>query len=271
MIKGFFEVLATEDIGAGGLQQHQIDEISDMLDVCSDLARKNLLCFDIEEIRSFATDLAQDFMSEDTKLPSDLKIPGDCCVFHSPKIGNAVYLFKSRKNEYAVAAVVNRVFYLIGSIDLKTKTFMTRPVPDHPEVKLTVIVAYVLAYVVILTNNKIINIEQITSRNERRFLKTKLKIKCSIGKIRWNVNHKVSVSKRDSDPLYHLPLHWRRGYWRKSKENHPKSEQRPNALNPHDRLNWWTWVDGYWAGHPAYGFKKSVYQPYIGGQNNAYQ
>lgn len=73
-------------------------------------------------------------------------------------------------------------------------------------------------------------------------------------KITWNVDKPVSA--RDAyDASYHkLPLHFRRGHWRSSEEDQPKSIQRENG-------GWYTWIEGYWAGHPAFGFKKSYYSP----------
>ena len=73
-------------------------------------------------------------------------------------------------------------------------------------------------------------------------------------KITWNVDKPVS-EKDAYDASYHkLPLHFRRGHWRSSEEDQPKSIQRENG-------GWYTWIEGYWAGHPAFGFKKSYYSP----------
>lgn len=73
-------------------------------------------------------------------------------------------------------------------------------------------------------------------------------------KITWNVDKPVSA-KDAYDASYHkLPLHFRRGHWRSSEEDQPKSIQRENG-------GWYTWIEGYWAGHPAFGFKKSYYSP----------
>lgn len=73
-------------------------------------------------------------------------------------------------------------------------------------------------------------------------------------KITWNIDKPVS-SKDAYDASYHkLPLHFRRGHWRSSEKDQPKSIQRENG-------GWYTWIEGYWAGHPAFGFKKSYYSP----------
>lgn len=80
-------------------------------------------------------------------------------------------------------------------------------------------------------------------------------------RVTWNID-KPTNAKVSYDKSYHkMPLHWNRGHWKRAKKHHPKSQQRPHALNPEDRNMWWTWIDGYWAGHPAFGFKKQYHAP----------
>ena len=80
-------------------------------------------------------------------------------------------------------------------------------------------------------------------------------------RVTWNID-KPSKAKETYDKSYHkMPLHWNRGHWKRAKEHHPKSQQRPHALNTEHRDMWWTWIDGYWAGHPAFGFKKQYHAP----------
>jgi len=50
-----------------------------------------------------------------------------------------------------------------------------------------------------------------------------------------------------------MPLHFNRGHWKSAQEQHPKSILRKDE--------WKTWIEGYWAGHPAFGFKKQYWQP----------
>lgn len=82
-------------------------------------------------------------------------------------------------------------------------------------------------------------------------------------KVTWNINEPVKAKIPYDEKFHKMPLHWNRGHWKRAQEHHPKSQQRPNALNINHRDLWWTWIDGYWAGHPAFGFKKQYHAPKI--------
>jgi len=80
-------------------------------------------------------------------------------------------------------------------------------------------------------------------------------------RVSWSV-FSPTVSRESRDSTFHkMPLHYCRGHWRKAKKDHPKSRQRQKALNAYHRHEWWTWIEGYWRGHPAFGFKKQYHRP----------
>ena len=82
-------------------------------------------------------------------------------------------------------------------------------------------------------------------------------------RISWNIDQPV-VAKEPYDAGFHKKaLHFRRGHWRIAEEHHPKSKRRPHALVLIHRARWWTWIEGYWAGHPAFGTQKSYHSPKI--------
>lgn len=82
-------------------------------------------------------------------------------------------------------------------------------------------------------------------------------------RISWNIDQPV-VAKEPYDAGFHKKaLHFRRGHWRIAEEHHPKSKRRPHALVLIHRARWWTWIEGYWAGHPAFGTQKSYHYPKI--------
>ena len=82
-------------------------------------------------------------------------------------------------------------------------------------------------------------------------------------RISWNIDQPV-VAKEPYDAGFHKKaLHFRRGHWRLAEEHHLKSKRRPQAMVLKHRALWWTWIEGYWAGHPAFGTQKSYHQPKI--------
>jgi len=76
-------------------------------------------------------------------------------------------------------------------------------------------------------------------------------------KISWNIDKPVAAKVPHDETFHKKPLHFRRGHWRKALSDHPKSIQRQDG-------KWYTWIEGFWAGHPAFGTKKAYYQPKAG-------
>ena len=73
-------------------------------------------------------------------------------------------------------------------------------------------------------------------------------------RVSWDVSKPVNAKEPYDIHFHKLPLHFRRGHWRKgAEEHHPRSVLRNNQ--------WQTWIEGYWAGHPAFGFKKQYWTP----------
>jgi len=78
-------------------------------------------------------------------------------------------------------------------------------------------------------------------------------------KIEWNLNKpRVEVGEKLGGG-WNMPLHYKRGHWRKAQEHWEDVVIRKDG-NPYK------WIEGYWAGHPAYGTKKSYYAPKLGGK-----
>ena len=80
-------------------------------------------------------------------------------------------------------------------------------------------------------------------------------------RVQWDIDKPVSAREPYDKGFHKMPLHFNRGHWKRAEKHHPKSRQRPNAYKPEHRTGWWTWIDGYWAGHPAFGFKKQYWTP----------
>ena len=72
-------------------------------------------------------------------------------------------------------------------------------------------------------------------------------------RVSWNVDKPVAAKEPYDTTFHKMPLHFNKGHWKKAKEHHPKSILRNG--------DWKTWIEGYWAGHPAFGFKKQYWKP----------
>jgi len=73
-------------------------------------------------------------------------------------------------------------------------------------------------------------------------------------RISWDIDKPVTA-KEPFDRNYHKQaLHFRRGHWKSAEPKHPKSIRRKDR-------KWYTWIEGYFAGHPSFGIKLTYYQP----------
>lgn len=72
-------------------------------------------------------------------------------------------------------------------------------------------------------------------------------------KVGWDVDRPVTARDPYDTKFHKMPLHFNRGHWKKAEKQHPKSILREGR--------WQTWIEGYWAGHPAFGFKKQYWTP----------
>ena len=125
---------------------------------------------------------------------------------------------------------------------------------------------HVLTTIAAIKNANFIKFKPAGTRQQRKSMQRGMgKAVDTWHRVTWNIDE-PSDAKEPYDKGYHkMPLHWNRGHWKRAKEHHPKSQQRPHALNPEHRNMWWTWIDGYWAGHPAFGFKKQYHAPKLKG------
>jgi|TARA_R110002126_G_scaffold164447_4_gene312334 hypothetical protein len=238
--------------------------------------------FDVSNIHPFATYLSDEiFLKDDNKnsIPADAKFPSkNFCffssIFEECEIGQCIYCFHVVDNCYEVFGFDSTGISCLGVIDLENKKMDCSYVVEHTsnpkalEISLNILLKLVTKYLIstsiILTNQEITTKSAAGIRQQKKAAAKRHKINPDRwSKICWNVQEPTQQFDKNSDQIIRHPLHFTRGHWRKALESHPKSIQRPSAINEKNRLLWWTWIDGYWSGHPAYGFKKSVYQPEI--------
>jgi len=76
-------------------------------------------------------------------------------------------------------------------------------------------------------------------------------------KISWNIGEPVKAKDDHTKGGFHMPLHYTRGYWRKAQDHWDDVVIRKDGKP-------YKWVEGYWAGHPAYGVRHSYHSPKLG-------
>ena len=75
-------------------------------------------------------------------------------------------------------------------------------------------------------------------------------------KIQWNLNEPVVEKDKGERSGRRLPLHYTRGHWRRGQPHWENIVIRKDGLP-------YKWIEGFWSGHPAYGFKKSYHAPTV--------
>lgn len=123
-----------------------------------------------------------------------------------------------------------------------------------------------LSLIVALTNQpRFVVYENAVSRQQRRRLARQFGLsQMSVERVRWNVGEPVKHQIRTESPDRCLPLHFRRGHWRRAAAHFSGAVQRPDALIEAEQSLWWQWIAETWVGHPAFGFKATVHTPSLG-------
>tara|TARA_R110001592_G_C12979544_1_gene734055 strand:- start:35 stop:964 length:930 start_codon:yes stop_codon:yes gene_type:complete len=97
------------------------------------------------------------------------------------------------------------------------------------------------------------------TRAQRKQMKREQGISLEVWhKITWNIDEPVVVEGKEESTVK-MPLHYNRGYPKKAKEHYKDTWFQATKEFPNGR--WWQWIEGYWAGHPAYGIKKGYHAP----------
>lgn len=134
------------------------------------------------------------------------------------------------------------------------------PAKDHDDMSwLVAMVAFILS---VINQPRVVKLEHLASRRDRRVAQRGgAKAANAWHRVTWDLS-KPTAARIARDPNFHkVPLHWRRGHFRRAEAHYQGAVQRPDAVRPEERDLWWQWIGGQWVGHPAFGVKRSVHAP----------
>jgi len=108
----------------------------------------------------------------------------------------------------------------------------------------------------LINTPRFVKSEPAGTRAQRKLFKREQEIPMEVWhQISWNINEPVEVHKGDRGG-WNMPLHYNRGYYRRAKPHWDDVVEKDGQF--------YKWVEGYWAGHPAYGIKKGYHAPKLG-------
>lgn len=233
-----------------------------------------------EEISAFAQQLVADEMREkafwgDCHIPTDAKRHSQAMVFALPDIDEkgSFHIFALDEPETEPAgSPVSIVMRWVGS-EMKTigqftaggNSFIDHSLKGLPAEESDVIAHTIAtcAFVLSIINQPgLVRRERLLPRQQHRAAaRGGAKAVDAWHRVTWSIGAETRA-KISRDPDFHnVPLHWRRGHWRRAEEHYKGAVQRLDALAPGDRKLWWQWIEGQWVGHPAFGVKRSVHAP----------
>lgn len=147
-----------------------------------------------------------------------------------------------------------------GGVAFLDERYKTMPVQTQTEMAFIIsAVAFILS---IINQPNMTKRQPLVGRQQRRAAQRGgAKAVNAWHKVTWDIG-KETVAKVSRSPDFHkLPLHWRRGHFRRAEEHYKGAIRRPDALIPEERMLWWQWIEGQWVGHPAFGVKRSIHAP----------
>ena len=113
---------------------------------------------------------------------------------------------------------------------------------------------HVASFLKVINKPRFVKTDVSGSRQQRRGLNRGMGFATDAWhRVSWNVDKPVNAKEPYDKSFHKMPLHFNKGHWKKAQEHHPKSILRYGQ--------WRTWIEGYWAGHPAFGYKKQYWKP----------
>ena len=225
---------------------------------------------------SWAGHSSEEFADDVVRMPEDAKAPSDKTLLYFSDLNFTYLIVKDRESShegYDVFVLANSgAVYLGGYVmkpygsDEKGKIMAPLYFSKHvsKEMRQTDCTNIILlsAFVCDIINQpRFVIRSPAATRQQRKFMMRARKISTDAWhKIEWNIAEPVYAPNEPKDVGWNMPLHYKRGHWRKAEAHWDDVVIRKDGKP-------YKWIEGYWAGHPAYGIKKSYHAPKLGGKH----
>ena len=277
------------------LQDCHLVDVSDIWDFAVEHVAPNMFDYDAGLEKGEYDETAKHPVPFEGKVPNDVRLPFDrpTLLFtsksdimnHNGSGGWSAYVLFHRKNapvegQFVVFAIsVDKDFKYKGQDGYTlTETQLGMFAPNgkfvgtwknrgaKTDVKYSyffnMITYWAGASLAILNNPRNVSFMPAANRAKRKLAHRGMGVAMdAMHRVAWDVDKPVKAKTPHDETFHKMPYHYRRGYWRKCDKDNPRAERRLQAPKYQDRFLWWMWIEGYWAGHPAFGIKKQYWKP----------
>jgi hypothetical protein len=242
-----------------------------------------------EDMVDYIIDLKEELMgaapNKDFRVSVDARLPSKECFLYLPITGNGYLLswydvgelpeIMKLKSDHPIVTVVSMRNYLapvfiggyVSSDEEKNNRLLISEVLEKfgedssSQVGHTVVAMSLL--VSLINQPRFVVRSETGTRQLRRQMNRGHGIATNAWhKIQWNLTEPVVEKDKGERGGWHLPLHYTRGHWRRGQSHWDDIVIRRDGLP-------YKWIEGFWSGHPAYGFKKSYHAPNMGDPTDA--
>lgn len=240
---------------------------ADYYDIGSDIAEAAG-----EEAHNFFTGWSEESFGDELRMPEDARSPSNKTLLYIADL-DMVYLIVKEEDEndsHMVFVLMNAGALFAGGYVMKPygQTENGKPAvplffPKNMEKGLQLNecrdLVLIAAFICDLINQpRFVIRSPAATRQQRKYMMRARKISTDAWhKIEWNIAEPVYAPNEPKDVGWNMPLHYKRGHWRKAEAHWDDVVIRKDGKP-------YKWIEGYWAGHPAYGIKKSYHAPKIG-------
>lgn len=277
------------------LQDCHLVDVTDIWDFAVEHVAPNMFDYDLVLESKEVTGEERLPETFEGKVPNDVRLPFDrpTLLFtsksdimnHGGTGGWSAYVIFHRKNapvegQFVVFALgVDKQFKYKGSDGYTltetqlgmfapngkfTSTWLNRGAKTDPQAKyfFNMITYWAAASLAVLNNPRNVSFTPAANRAKRKLAHRGMGVAMdAMHRVAWDIDKPVKAKTPHDETFHKMPYHFRRGYWRKCDKDNPRAERRLQAPKYQDRFLWWMWIEGYWAGHPAFGIKKQYWKP----------
>ena len=220
---------------------------------------------------------------EDLKLDVDARAPSETCALTLAGWEDALFLVHRKKDaveQYHIFCAMHLErdgergvqVSCMGGFTIEPRNeqgdylFLGSDYRDAPKINQSgaiMLLLHIAHCFMIINQPRFVIQSPAATRQQRKYMMKARKIPTGAWKkIEWNIAEPVYAHNESKQGGWNMPLHYKRGHWRKAEAHWDDVVIRKDGKP-------YKWIEGYWAGHPAYGVQRSYHAPKLGKNHEA--